>query len=229
MAFSISFSPKEYDFERWYQSCQQNPYDHWLSQGKPYGTVFMYSDHTLDDVMRIVYIPYHNLIHIDMDLEYYSMVATLAVVVFQEDKQIKIVQVSCSNKNHWPTVLGPDAPVTQDGGVEVFRENLDFLAGAEILKKTATEMFGADWSFQDLTCVDKVAKGQESFAAQCFADIEYNRGPWGKTIGTYDQKSYEKAAMCIQAFYRGWKTRLQLRYNPENRLGYHVVSRMFTK
>ena len=228
MAFSISFSSKRNPYDRYYQSCQQKPYENWVSNGKPIGATFMYSEHMIDDVMRIIYIPYHDLIYIDMDLDYYHMTATLMVKITPHEKTINIVKVSCSNVNYWRSLLGNDSPKTKSGGVQVFRNNLYYLEGANILEKISKEMFGDEWTIYLSGGARKVSKYHEKFARECFSNIKHQYGPWSKTIGTYDNTIYEKAAVLIQSVYRGWKTRINLRYNPNNRLGYHIISRMFS-
>ena len=125
-----------------------------------------------------------------------------------------------------PTIgdfLGKESLKTRSGGVQVFRNNLHFLEDAEIMQKATREMFGTDLSFC-ITGSSKVSPFDENLANDHYQKIKYSRGPWKKTIGTYDNAIYEKAATRIQACYKGWKTRLQIRYNPDNRLGYHVIS-----
>jgi IQ calmodulin-binding motif len=234
--FSVAYDP----------GARISPYSDWVARGRPEGTVFMHSTHCIDDIMRIMFMPSEGIVHIDVDLDYYSMVCTMVVCIVDTpgEQSCSVTAITCKSDNHWPTMLGPAAPNSMVGTVRAFQVNLGYLARACIVERLMTQMFGrtndkngssrdGEWRFE---ChpyhkgrkVRRVTDAVHQRALNRFNQMQWDGGPWHRTVGTFDATD-TIAAKTIQAAWRGWQARKQYRYNPYTRLGAHLVLRDFTE
>jgi hypothetical protein len=78
----------------------------------------------------------------------------------------------------------------------------------------------------------KLEKMTEDFIEPYFTimrhlGISFRVSPNGKMIGYLDHAIEDKAAIIIQAFFKGWSARIKYRFNPHNRFGKFIIYRMF--
>jgi hypothetical protein len=112
---------------------------------------------------------------------------------------------------------------------------MDLTSDVGAVRTLMRQMFGVDWSFvmknkrngKLVSTVPSPVHNDAMAAIQRMRRIrkEEDLG-WSTTFGMFDF-SKEAAATVIQACWRGWHVRKALRYSPHNRLGQHVIMRMF--
>jgi hypothetical protein len=180
----------------------------------------MYSEHQFDDVLRIIFLPEHDLFLFDVDTDYFAWEAILLI-----DRSYVITHMSCSCQNHWPEING-DSPDTSSGGGDLLRDLLRAFGGLPLLRIAAEAMLGPERQLELSPEANEsdVPAELQAIARRAFDDLWYDRGPWNRTIGLFQADYYHEMASRIQAVFRGWRTRLSLRYDPSNRLGRYVVT-----
>ncbi len=212
--FCVSFSPSGY--KRWWHVTSPNnhPYDDWVSRCKPQCAAFVYSDYSHDDVLRLTYLPYESLVHVALSSLDDPIDAILRLKVDYVEKTIRVVEALCDNRS--------------GGGLQIFVKAIDIFTEKVIFGNIVKEMFGDDW------CII-VDKGNGLFDATMFDRVRYfrrllsvhNTGPWNKTIGIYDVGLEVNAATRIQSAFRGWRARIEFRFDPNTTLGKYCVEKMF--
>lgn len=223
--FSVSYGEEGFICRR------RAPHADWVERGRPSCAAFLYSCHCWHDVLRIVYVPGDNTVHVMCDLDYYYVSATLLVDVREEAKEVRVAGVTCLSENDWPSLTG--GPPSMIGSVRAFRKNLCYLADLDIVDTLIGQFFGdGGWRFvlsekQGGKRVKMVPAEVHKAALKALKRMTwYSSGPWSRTVGTYDL-SRDDAATRIQAAWRGWRVRIELRCSPHNRLGRHLIQRMF--
>ena len=215
-SFSMTYSPKK----------GISPYQDWLRLRRPAPAIFKYTDHMLDNIFTVIFDPNLNGLLIDIELEEWTMKATVRMIPDNMHKTLRIECATCTATNYWPLMNGPGCP-SGSGGARFMRKSLGFVRDLDVLKLVARELFGIDWT------VLPIGRGKLSDSSNLIEEMQdwhevlwYPKGPWGKTTASFNTiQTCENAATKIQAVFRGWKARMKYRYNPYTRLGRYIVLR----
>lgn len=202
----------------------KSPYQDWIRLRRPAPAIFKYTQHMMFDILTVIFDPNINGLFIDVELEEWSMTATAHMIPDTMHKTLHIENAICTAKNLWPFNLGCPSGT---GGARFMRKALGFVRDLDVLRLVAREFFGPDWT------VLHIKRGKLSESSILIEEMQdwhdvlwYPKGPWGKTTASFNTiQTCEKAATKIQAVFRGWKARMQYRYNPYTRLGRYVVLR----
>lgn len=221
MAFWVSYSYRKPDYpDKWYRSAaiDSSPYGDWVQMRCPKNAVFQHTnfkDYKNMCGVQYVYTPSIEVLHIECGFSSSQMRAKLCVSVNSAAKYIHVKSVDCRFTENW-------FKTTKYGGYELLRESIKFYAshGICILQKfthdkIAVEFFGVGWEF---VFIDSIQHDGTEWNGGC----NFVRGPNDKTIAYFDPEQ-DIAATKIQAAFRGWKVRMQYRYNPHNCLGKYVI------
>ena len=94
-----------------------------------------------------------------------------------------------------------------------------------ILETIAHNIFGKEYSFAP-DGGNRLLENQEIMAVlkiiENVVPCKISPGSW-TLLGAYCDMTNENAAVKIQAAFRGWRVRMQYRYNPHNSLGRYVI------
>ena len=102
MLFSVSYSPKCYEHEHWYHTTPAAPYDDWVARGRPQETIFTYSNHCNDDILRYYFMPAERLAIMDYYVEFMGDVTVVArLSMDSRERTIEIDRMHCTRISYW--------------------------------------------------------------------------------------------------------------------------------
>lgn len=211
-----------------YSSCEKSPFDDWKSKNCCKGTVFMYSNFNLDDLVKIHYIPHEKLFRFNFDFDYFTgeIVGTLDVNIVT--KTITITSFICITHNYDDYING-ELPDTGKGGIERLN-TIQECVETNFMEVFIEEMFGDDWTLNIPDNIPEISENEIHISHIYEKKIWCSTGPWNRTIGLYDNREYaEEAAIKIQAAFRGWRERMRYRFNPHTSLGKYYAMKLFLK
>ena len=232
MAFCVSYSPKYYERERWHQSQRAHtPYEDWVRRGRPHDTMFEHSEHRQDDIFKMFMRPAEHVVHIAVDLEYYTFSASATVDVDPVAKTVRIDRLLCRSYNVWPELVSKDAPRSGSGGVEHLKANVRFIGRDEAsLELLVVLFFGPGWTAVVPLTRPEIAAADYALAEGCLVvqttATTRRRRPWGKVVASY-RPARTDAAVTIQRHFRGWRVRMRTAFDPHTRLGAYYALRAF--
>lgn len=211
-------------FKMTFSETSKTPFQEWLDRKNP-DAIFKYSKHYgYVDHWYIYFEPAKDLIYIQGDHDYYTVDIIATLIVDRETKTVKIDRIFCENLNHWPEMFVHPTPLDGVGGISRYKQNMDFFKGymmEEISLDHAVKMFFGDWKL-----VIPMTRPFLDNAKDLVKDYKDVTGEWDRVVGTFTLDK-NKAATIIQKYYRGWKVRLKICYDPETTLGKYLIMKMF--
>ena len=173
MSYSLLFDSKH----------TATPFGMWQERGKPEDVEFVYSQHNMDDVLRIIYEPAQQLVFITVDLEYYDIMAALQISVDEQRKHVVIDGAVCDTYDMWPLINGGGAPPSKVGGIRHFKKVFKWIS-LPVIRLFVTKMFGKEYEWSYLKNSKEVSA---SLIGQCkeYRMDAWERGPWDKVAATY--------------------------------------------
>ena len=240
MSFSVSYSAKEYDHQRWYHSCTLAslassalaPYDDWVARGRPADTIMTYSMHYCDDILRYYYMPSEKMAYMSFGAEFdCDVTVTAQLRIDDRAKTIEVDRLHCVRDNYWEDkgVMGAGQPMVSGvGGIGWYKKQLDYMGYLVSFEAFAAKFFAPGWTFLKLPITrPHLSPEVVALAKTCHAKMGgYRSGPWGKTVGTY-LVHRNAAATTIQKHFRGWRVRMVTAFNPTTPIGAYFALRDF--
>lgn len=192
-----------------YKESSVSPYDDWIRRGKPnlFYINYIQSGET-SCRFDIVFVPRFKMLSIRACPNGFGVIAKLRVDTAAQ--RLKIKASTCNWKD-------------QCGG-----NDLTFkVINSDLLQSIATNIFGKEYTFAPYSGSKKrLQNGHwqafEFQALRKLLPLKCDRGAW-TLLTSYCDVTQEVAATKIQACFRGWRVRMQYRYNPYNCLGRYVI------
>ena len=229
MSYSISYTRKKYAFERWYTYIdERNPYDDWISRGRPADTIFTFNMHYNDDILTYYFMPYEGLAYMSYYIEFVGTVDVVAQLYFDDSaRTIEVGRLQCTRENYWSD-QDRDEIKSGVGGIGWYKRNLDNMGHRISFQEFAEKFFSASWTISRLPLTrPEISPALIQLADACSMKMgDYRCGPWGKTVGTY-LVHRNVAATTIQKHFHGWKVRMSTAFNPRTTLGAYYALREF--
>ena len=97
MAFSVSYTPKEYDSEMWHKSVEgdDSPYFDWKARGCPDAATFMHSESVFGETHHIIFEPCSSLSYVKMFTAPFTASITTRLSINEQTKTITIIEATC--------------------------------------------------------------------------------------------------------------------------------------
>lgn len=230
MAFSVSYTPKQYDHERWHKSVEDTttPFYDWKARCSPKQATFMYSEHVCDDTLRIIFVPGLSLLYSYIDTDPYTAFITTRVVINEQEKNVNIIEVTCDCRDGM-YMDEEEYEALGRGASDMLSLCMRYLSGARLYEKITKHMFGSGWTLTVTENAPYVSKEFEDIGDKESVKMHCSTGPWNKTIGTFDMTKEESSAIKIQAAFRGWRARMKYRYNPYTTLGRYCALKLYAE
>jgi hypothetical protein len=231
--YSISYKSKSenanyyYYFEKqdWSYKNRNSPFQDWIRLGRP-DAIFKYAEHWGDEqVLYAHYMPCERLLHIDLEMEYYSVRLFSEIDVDDANSRVIVRRLLCRSENHWPEIHTENVPkISNDaGGVSWYKKH-EILFNMSITENVQ-RFFGSSFSVIMPVTVPKTTADQISTCEKCEDRLgDYHCGPWGRLIGTFffDRRD---AAVIIQKHFRAWRVRFKI--DPNEEFGRFIERRRF--
>lgn len=234
MSYGVSFGAKTYDRERWHCcSPRAAPYDDWVARGRPHDAVFQYKEHQGDNVCEYYLMPALGVAYVEAYFEF--VVRNLSVVARVEvdvgERSVAVRRVLCERENYWGDDWGGQRPSLRSGsgGLSYYRRNVEDLGVCVSLEALVDAFFAPGWTLRPtpLTLPHTPSDLVTLAKTVCPRAIgDYRRGPWGKAVAMYPAER-EEAATVVQRFFRGWRVRMAVRFNPHTAFGAWLERREF--
>ena len=223
MSYSVSYSPKEFDHQRWYHSatCASAlaPYDDWVARGRPADTIMTYSIDFCGDFLRYDFMPFEKMAYMSFDDDRGCHITVTALLRLDDRaKTIEVDRLHCTRE---------DKDKDKDiGDIEWYKKQLDYTRYVSFVK-FAVRFFAPSWTIMKLSITrPHLSPELIALAKTCHAKMGHPSEPWNKTVGTYFVHRND-AATTIQKHFRGWKVRMATTFNPTTPIGAYFTLRDF--
>jgi hypothetical protein len=224
MAFSVSYSRKEWVGERYYQSERTlKPYEDWVRRGSPVGALFTYAQCYKDSAtIKLFLRPAERIVHVSVDFEHYDFKHLELCVTFNVDALSRTVTLDRFLCETWTT--GDNASSSADvSWVSSF--GCDEFSFEHIVKV----FLGKEWTcvVPMITTMHRLSKDDLALSRECgHLDRTQPHRPLAKVIAWYSTERHD-AAVTIQRHFRGWRVRMTTTFNPHTRIGAFYVLQAF--
>ena len=232
MSFSVSYTPKYHERQRWCQTSRAAPYDDWVRRGRPRDTIFTFSEHYCDNILRYYFMPAERLASMTYYVEFGGDVTVVAQLsVDDRARTVEVERLHCKRENYWEdgSDMNPRGGLNSgSGGIGWYKANVADMGDNLSFAAFAAHFFAPGWTVLDLPLTrPRIAPDLVQLAEACPAKMgNYRCGPWGNTVGTYLVER-DLAATTIQKHYRGWRARMATAFNPTTSLGRYYAMRDF--
>lgn len=225
---------KDFKFGGYTVNSTIDAYDKCVAHAKD-GACLLYSCHGVDDCDHFGYSPQNDMFAIRFNHDYYTLKVVGKLTVDRAERIVHIKELTYVSQNEWSVICRIRS---SRGTMKGFKKHVDKkYFDSCILKNMVRRLFGENMKIN--TCSD--AKNERPMDESDFHAVFdknvfnwyyegiYNHGArisWCKQIVLVPvKKTY--AASIIQAVYKGWKVRMQYRYNPHTRLGKYLLIKNF--
>ena len=221
MAFCISYK----------ESCAESPYEDWINSGKPETAAIRscqgvrYVSGVQTPNIDYVLVPNMDLLRIEVSFLVCGFRATTKVTVDTDNRMVHITEAHCSA---WNSDKSSQAP-TGSGSIELLSKLIHFYNKncnnkIGLCDSIAQNIFGNFWRMSRMPVKDKRLSYSH---VERLNDWLYKHNFDRKHTARYAYYDMTRdiSAIKIQAAFRGWRTRMQYRYNPYNNLGRFVILR----
>lgn len=197
-------------------SCEVSPYEDWVARGKM-DAVFQRWSEGCD----WTFMPGDGLFCLNVNIE--DVEAQLVGVIEVDDvaATVRITRLSLNAMDY--AVSHKPIFGSMEEWIEIEstwpEKNL-------ILSEFVSRMFGSHWQLNRESCVEDVDDElYQKIIDICF-EMKPENGPYGIVIGLFDERR-KNAAVIIQALYRGWKARMEHRFDPKTCLGRWLIMKEY--
>ena len=222
MAYSIAYK----------ESSPLTPYDDWIKRNKPNLFFINYIVRSAKDEYECIFWPKQNLLKIGVSTAEHEFIVIAHVNIDAISNQIKILSSRVSScRLAFPGYV--DEPLKNEhGSTKMAYRMINEYKEMKILENIAHNIFGKEYSFAPCggnKQLDNLVEIRASFKmigylVPCLFTLGpcSGLGPW-TLLDAYCDMTKDNAAVMIQAAFRGWRVRMQYRYNPHNCLGRYVI------
>lgn len=218
MAYSIAYK----------ESSLLTPYDDWIKRNNPNRFYINYIVRNAKEEYECMFWPKQNLLQIWVRTADHEFAVFARVNIDATTKRIKILSSQCKScrvtvPGYKPYIYDPLK--NEHGRTKMAYQMINEYKDMRILETIAHNIFGKEYSFAP-SGGNKLLDNQViKVTFKKIADLvpcKIMPGSW-TLLGAYCDMTEDNAATKIQAAFRGWRVRMQYRYNPHNCLGRYII------
>lgn len=178
----------------------------------------VFREHIMDDCLYYGLSLEKNTFEIEYEISYYNLKVIGDLTINEPKKVIQIEHLSYISTNRWDVVCRIPSSEGSMPGLRKLEKK--YFPNHSILGGMIRHMFGREWKVDQRPC-----KGHFDGKYGNYDWYSDDSHPWSQTV-LYVNMLRSVSATKIQAAFRGWKDRMEYRFNPNKTLGKHIALKL---